>query len=109
MARGPFSLHPALGANLLLYLATSHQAVSAFLVQEKLAEGGLVQSPVYFVSEVLTESKTHMSEMEKIAYVVVMASRKLGHYFEAHKIGVLIERSLLDIYNNPEAYARIGK
>jgi hypothetical protein len=44
-----------------------------------------------------------MSEMEKIAYVVVMASRKLRQYFEAHKIKVLIEQSLSDIHNNPEA------
>jgi hypothetical protein len=31
-----------------------------------------------------------MSEMQKIAYVVVMASRKLRHYFEAHKIKMLM-------------------
>lgn len=80
-----------LGADLLLYLVASHNAVSIVLVQEKLTEGRLVQSPVYFVSEVLTKSKTHMSKMEKFAYVVVMPSRKLRHYFGAHKIKVLIE------------------
>jgi hypothetical protein len=37
-----------------------------------------------------------MFEMEKIAYDVVMASRKLRHYFEDHKIIVLIKRSLLE-------------
>jgi hypothetical protein len=30
-----------------------------------------------------------MFEMDKIAYVIVMASRKLRHYFEAHRIKVL--------------------
>jgi hypothetical protein len=59
--------------------------------------------PKYIFSIVLTKLKTHMSEMEKIAYVVVMASRKLRQYFEAHKIKVLIEQSLSDIHNNPEA------
>jgi hypothetical protein len=98
-----------LGADLLLYLVASHNAVSIVLVQEKLTEGRLVQSPVYFISEVLTKSKTHMSEMEKFAYVVVMPSRKLRHYFGAHKIKVLIERSLSDIYNNLEASALVGK
>lgn len=82
---------PTLGADLLLYLVASHNVVSIVLVQEKLTEGRLVQSPVYFVSEVLTKSKTHMSKMEKFAYVVVMPSRKLRHYFGAHKIKVLIE------------------
>jgi glucose-6-phosphate-specific signal transduction histidine kinase len=100
---------PAPGADLLLYLAASHHEVSAVLVQENLTEGRLVQSLVYFVSEVLTQSKTHMLEMEKIAYVVVMATRKLRHYFEAHKIKVLTELSLSDIYSNLEAFARIGK
>lgn len=47
--------------------------------------------------------------MEKIAYAVVMASKKLKHYFEAHKIRILTERSLSDIYSNPEASAQIGK
>jgi hypothetical protein len=100
---------PTRGAELLLYLAASHHAVSAVLVQEKLSEGRLVQSPVYFVSEVLTESRTHMSEMERIAYAVVMASRKLRNYFEAHKIRVLTKRSLWDIYSKPEAFAQIWK
>jgi hypothetical protein len=58
---------PTPGDDLLLYLVASHHAVSAILDQEKLYEGRLVQSPVYFVSEVLTKSKTHMSKMEKIA------------------------------------------
>jgi hypothetical protein len=50
-----------------------------------------------------------MPEIEKITYVVVMVSRNLRHYFEAHKIKVLTEQSLSDIYNNPEASVRIGK
>jgi hypothetical protein len=48
---------PAPGAPLLLYVAASHSAVSAALVQEKM-EGQLKkQAPVYFVSEVLSLSK----------------------------------------------------
>jgi hypothetical protein len=38
-----------------------------------------------------------MFEMEKIAYDVVMATRKLRRYFEDHKIIVLTERSLLEL------------
>lgn len=61
---------PTPGVDLLLYLVVSHHAVSIVLIQEKLDEGRLVQSPVYFISEVLTDSKTHMTEMKKIAYDV---------------------------------------
>jgi hypothetical protein len=45
----------------------------------------------------------------KIAYAVLMASRKLHHYFEAHKIRVAIDRSLNDLFSNPESTTRIGK
>jgi hypothetical protein len=73
---------PAPGASLLLYVAASHSAVSAALVQEKL-EGQLKkQAPVYFVSKVLSLSKKNYTELEKVLYAVLMASRKLRHYFK---------------------------
>jgi hypothetical protein len=48
---------PVPGAPLLLYVAASHSAVSAALVQEKLEGQVKKQVPVYFVSEVLSLSK----------------------------------------------------
>ena len=69
------SPHPSL--LLLLYIAASHYAVSVALVQEQDRDGKNQQCPVYYVSEVLTASKCNMTELEKISYVVVMASRKL--------------------------------
>jgi hypothetical protein len=62
---------------LLLYVAASPHAVSAALVQEQDREGTTWQCPVYYVSEVLMTSKCNMTELEKIAYAVVMASCKL--------------------------------
>jgi hypothetical protein len=47
----------ASGAPLLLYVAASHSAVSAALVQEKLDGQAKKQAPVYFVYEVLSPSK----------------------------------------------------
>jgi hypothetical protein len=77
---------------LLLYVAASPHAVSAALVQEQTVEGVIRQCPVYYVSEVLTPSKCNMTELEKIAYAVVMSSRKLCHYFEAFKVRVTSDR-----------------
>jgi hypothetical protein len=74
---------PVLGAPLLLYVAASHSAVSAALVQEKLEGQTKKQVPVYFVSEVLGLSKKNYTELEKVLYEVLMASRKLRHYFQA--------------------------
>jgi hypothetical protein len=74
------------GAPLLLYVAASHSAVSVALVQEKLEGQIKKQAPVYFVSEVLSLSKKNYTELEKVLYAVLMASRKLRHYFQAYHI-----------------------
>jgi dsDNA-binding SOS-regulon protein len=52
---------PAEKELLLLYIAATMQVVSAALVVEQEEEGPtlMVQCPVYFVSEVLSNSKTH--------------------------------------------------
>jgi ribonuclease HI len=94
---------------LLLYVAASPHAVSAALVQEQDREGTTRQCPVYYVSEVLTTSKCNMTELEKIAYAVVMASRKLRHYFEALKVWVTTDRGLGELFRNPKASVRIAK
>jgi hypothetical protein len=44
-----------------------------------------------------------MTELEKISYVVVMASCKLCHYFEAFKVRVTLDRGLGELFRNPEA------
>jgi hypothetical protein len=84
-------------------VAASHATVSATLVQEK--QDGQVnkQAPVYFVSEVLSPSKKNYIELEKILYAVLMASRKLRHYFKAYHIIVPSTQPLKDIMRNREA------
>jgi hypothetical protein len=94
---------------LLLYIVASPCAVSAALIQEQDREGTTRQCPVYYVSEVLMASKCNMTELEKISYAVVMASRKLRHYFEAFKVRVTSDRGLGELFRNPEASVRIAK
>jgi hypothetical protein len=72
---------PTPGAPLLLYVAASHSTVSAALVQEKLQGQNKKQVSVYFVFKVLSLSKKNYTELEKVLYAVLMASRKLRHYF----------------------------
>jgi hypothetical protein len=99
---------PSLGAPLLLYVAASHSAVSAALVQEKLDGQVKKQAPVYFVSEVLSPSKKNYTELEKVLYDVLMASIKLRHYFQAYHIIVPSSQPLKDIMRNKEATGRVG-
>jgi hypothetical protein len=100
---------PSPSEPLFLYVATSKAAVSVVLAQEVEGEKGKLQSLVYFVSEALSGSKLLYSELEKIAYAVVMAARKLMHYFEAHKVTMLTDQPLNDLFINKEASSRIAK
>ena len=92
-----------------MFVAASHAAVSAALVQEKQDEQTKKQVPVYFVSEVLSPSKRNYTELEKILYVVLMASRKLGLYFQTYHIIVPSSQPLKDIIRNRKATGRVGK
>jgi hypothetical protein len=59
LSNSPILVPPTPGEPLLLYVATTTQVVSAVLVVERAEEGHilLVQRPVYFISEVLSETK----------------------------------------------------
>jgi hypothetical protein len=45
-----------------------------------------IQYPIYFVSEVLSDSKTQYFHIMKLAYALLIISHKLSHYFQAHQI-----------------------
>jgi hypothetical protein len=100
---------PSSGTPLLLYVAASHAAVSAALVQDKQDGQIKKQAPVYFVSKVLSLSKKNYTELEKVLYALLMASRKLRHYFQAYHIIVPSLQPLKDIMRNIEATRRIRK
>jgi ribonuclease HI len=83
--------------------------VSVALVQEKLEGQTKKQAPIYFVCEVLSLSKKNYTELEKVLYAILMASRKLRHYFQAYHIIVPSSQPLKDVMRNREATGRIGK
>jgi hypothetical protein len=90
-------------------VAASHSTVSATLVQEKQDGQVKKQAPVCFVSGVLSFSKKNYKEQKKVLYALLMASRKLRHYFQAYNIIVPSSQPLKDIMRNREATGRIGK
>jgi hypothetical protein len=65
--------------------------------------------PVYFVSEVLSPSKKNYTELEKVLYAALMASRKLRHYFQTYHTIVPYSQPFKDIMRNREAIGRVGK
>jgi hypothetical protein len=84
----------------------------ALIVEKEMAQSGAVtkqQHPVYFILEVLARSKKFYYEVEKICYAIIMCSKKLHHYFEAHHIRVLKNQPLHDIFRNRDSSKRISK
>ena len=111
LASNPILAVPNIGEPMLLYIAATHQVVSAVLVVERETDGHKfpLQKPVYYVSTILTPCKSRYPHYQKIAYAVFMASRKLRHYFQECSITVASEVPLNDIINNRDATGRIAK
>ena len=68
-----------------------------------------VQRTIYYISEVLIESKQRYPHWQKLVYGVFMANRKLKWYFQSHPITVVSSTPLGDIIQNREATGRVAK
>jgi hypothetical protein len=78
---------------LLLYLAATTHVISTAIVVEWQEDSHAypVQRPVYFVSEVLSESKARYQPVQKLLYAVFITSLKLRPYFQEYSISVVTE------------------
>jgi hypothetical protein len=97
--------------DLLLYISCTTHVVSTALVVERAEEGHAypVQQPVYFMSEVLGPSKKKYPQVQKLLYAVLLTARKLHHYFDDHRVIVVIGFPIGDILHNKEDIGRIAK
>jgi ribonuclease HI len=107
----PILVPPATAEALLIYVAATTQVVSAAIVVERREEdlALLVQRPVYFISEVLSETKVRYPQIQKLLYAVILTRRKLRHYFESHPVTVVSSFPLGEIIQCREASGRIAK
>ena len=84
--------------------------VSVALVVEREEEGhALKQHHMYFISEVLSDSKTCNPQIQKLLYAILIAKRKLRHYFESHPVTVVTSFPLSEVIQNLDAMGRITK
>jgi ribonuclease HI len=111
LTNAPILVPPAAGEALLIYVAATTQVVSAAIVVERREEGHalLVQRPVYFINEVLSETKVRYPQIQKLLYAVILTQRKLRHYFESHPVTVVSSFPLGEIIQSREASGRIAK
>jgi dsDNA-binding SOS-regulon protein len=111
LSKPPVLTAPRKKEQLLLYLAATTHVVSTAIVIEWQEDDHAypVQRPVYFVSEVLSESKARYQPVQKLLYAVLITSRKLRHYFQEYSISVVTDYPLGDILRNQDAIGRISK
>ena len=75
------------------YIAVALYAVSLVLIRVDYG----VQRPVYYVSKLLYEAEVRYLSLEKAILAVVLGTRKLPHYFQAHTAVVLTQLLLKTI------------
>ncbi|XP_022024891.1 uncharacterized protein LOC110925233 [Helianthus annuus] len=83
---------------LILYLSAAEVAVGTVLMVDK--DG--VQTPIHYISKMLTRLETRYSIMGKLVLALVYASRRLRRYFSGHVITV-------QLFSKPDVADRLAK
>ena len=90
---------------LFAYIAVASYAVSLVLIRVD----NDVQRPVYYMSKSLHEAEVRYLPLEKAILAVVLGTRKLSHYFQAHTVIVLIQLPLRSVLRSADYTGRIAK
>ena len=91
------------GENLYLYLAISTTAISAILIREEDKK----QPLVYYVNQAFQGAEAKYPRIEKIAFALIVASRKLRPYFQVNPILVMMDQLIKKSMNKLEAAGRM--
>ena len=101
----PIMSSPVVDEVLFSYIAVAFYAISFVLIR---VDSG-IQRPVYYVSKSFNEADVRYLPLEKAILVVVYATRKLPHYFQAHTVVVLTQLSLKSVLRSADYTRRIAK
>ena len=87
LAWPPIISSPEPNEVLFAYIVVASYAVSLLLIQVDCG----IQRPVYYVSKSLHEAEVCYLPLEKAILAVVLGTRKLPNYFQAHTVVVLTQ------------------
>ena len=96
---------PELDEVLFAYIAVAPYAVSLVLIRVDCG----VQRLVFYVSKSLYETEVRYPPLEKAILAVVLGTRKLSYYFQAHTVVVLTQLPLKAILRSADYTGRIAK
>ena len=105
LAWPPIMSNPKPDEVFFAYIAVAPYVVSLVLIQ---VDNG-VQRPVYYVGKSLHEAKVRYLPLEKAILTVVLGTRKLPHYFQAHTVVILTQLLLKTILRSADYTGRIAK
>ena len=88
-----------------LLIAVAPHSMSLVLIR---VDSG-IQWPIYYMSKSLYDAEVRYLPLEKAILVVVHATQKLPHYFQAHIIVVLTQLPLRAILRSADYTGRITK
>lgn len=54
----------------------------------------MLQKSVYYINKVLYDVETKYFKLEKIVYALVISTRRLHPYFQAHMVIMLIDQAI---------------
>ena len=69
----------------------------------------LVEHPVYFVSTVPRDARARYPMPQKLLLSLLVASRKLRHYFQGHPIKVVSSYPLERVLRSPNSAGRVAE
>ena len=96
---------PELDEVLFAYIAIASYAVSLVLIR---VDNG-IQRLVYYMSKSLHEAKVRYLPLEKAILAVVLGTRKLPNYFQAHTVVILTQLPLKTILRSADYIGIIAK
>ena len=90
---------------LFAYIVVASYVISLVLIRVDCG----VQQLIYYVSKSLQEAEVRYLPLEKAILAIVLGTRKLPHYFQAHTVVVLTQLPLKAILRSADYIGKVAK